>query len=247
MKIDLIISADDIKKDKVQEKSVVVIDMLRATSVITTAMNNGCLSVVPVLTIEEALKISSTNRDKYILGGERKALKIKGFDCANSPLEYKEDLVENKTLVMTTSNGTRAIKGSIGAKNILIGSLINAKAVANKLLELDNDVQIVNAGTYGQFSIDDFICSGYIIDCLLKNATNVELTDIAKTSHYIYTENQDIMSFIHYASHYKRIKELKLEEDLKYCCTKDIIDIVPEYRDGIIKVYDKLYKEKTIV
>ncbi len=247
MKIDLIISADDIKKDKIQEKSVVVIDMLRATSVITTAVNNGCLGVIPVLTIEEALKISNTNRDKYILGGERKALKIEGFDCANSPLEYKESLVKNKTLIMTTSNGTKAIKGSIDAKNVLIGALINAKAVANKLLELDNDVQIVNAGTYGQFSIDDFICSGYIIDCLLKNSINVELTDIAKTSHYIYTENQDIMSFIHHASHYKRIKELKLEEDLKYCCTKDIINIVPEYRSGIIKVYERISKEKAVI
>lgn len=247
MKIDLIISADDIKKDKVLGKAVVVIDMLRATSVITTAINNGCKSVIPVLTIEEALKVSNEDRDNYILGGERKALKIKGFDCANSPLEYKEDLVKDKILVMTTSNGTRAIKGSIGAKNILIGALINARAVANKLLDLDIDVQIVNAGTYGQFSIDDFICSGYIIDCLLKASTDIELTDIAKTSHYVYTENKDITSFIHYASHYKRIKELKLEDDLKYCCTKDIVDIVPEYRNGIIKVYDEVDKEKTVV
>lgn len=244
MKIDLIISADDIKKEKVQGKSVVVIDMLRATSVITTAINNGCSSVIPVLTIEEAVKISNTDRSKYILGGERKALKIEGFDCANSPLEYKESLVKNKTLVMTTSNGTRAIKGSIGAKNILIGALINAKAVANKLLQLNNDIEIVNAGTYGQFSMDDFICSGYIIDYILKSIKDVELTDIAKTSHYIYTENQNIMDFIEHASHYKRIKELKLEEDLKYCCTKDIVDIVPEYRDGIIKVYDKSSKGK---
>lgn len=247
MKIDLIISADDIKPEKIHGKSVVVIDMLRATSVITTAINNGCSSVIPVLTIDEALKVSSTDRDKYILGGERKALKIKGFDCANSPLEYKERLVKDKILVMTTSNGTRAIKGSIGAESILIGALINAKAVANKLLELDNDIEIVNAGTYGQFSIDDFICSGYIIDCLLKSEPNVELTDIAKTSHYIYTENKDINGFIQYASHYRRIKELKLEEDLKYCCTKDIINIVPEYRSGTIKVYDKINKEKAAV
>lgn len=247
MKIDLIISADDVKKEKVKEKSVVVIDMLRATSVITTAISNGCSSVIPVLTIEEALKIGNVDRSKYILGGERKALKIEGFDFSNSPLEYKESIVKNKILVMTTSNGTRAIKSSIGAKNILIGALINAKAVASKLLELDNDIEIVNAGTYGQFSIDDFICSGYIIDCILKTTRDVELTDVAKTAHYIYNENQDIMNFIQYASHYKRIKQLKLEADLKYCCTKDIINIVPEYIDGIIKIYDKPREEKTAV
>ncbi|MBI6872936.1 2-phosphosulfolactate phosphatase family protein [Clostridium aciditolerans] len=246
MKVDLIISADDIKQEKILKKSIVVIDMLRATSVITTAMNNGCKAVVPVLTIEEALEIANKDRKKYILGGERKALKIEGFDCANSPLEYRRDIVEGKTLVITTSNGTRAIQGSLGAKNILIGALINAKAVAEKLISLDNDVVIVNAGTLGQFSMDDFICAGYIIDCLLRERSDIELTDISKTAYYIYKENQNIISFIKYASHYKRIKELNLEEDLDYCCQKDIINIVPEYNDGTITVSDNKDKRAVV-
>ncbi|KAJ50842.1 2-phosphosulfolactate phosphatase [Clostridium tetanomorphum] len=235
MKIDLIISADDIKKEKVIDKSIVVIDMLRATSVIVTAMNNGCKEVIPVITIEEALSIANKNKDKYILGGERKALKIEGFDCSNSPLEYTPEVVLNKTLVMTTSNGTRAIKGSEGARNILIGALINANAVAKRLIELNNDIVIVNAGTYGQFSIDDFMCSGYIIDCILKSS-KAELTDISKTAHYTYKGSPDL-EFIKFASHFKRIEELNLYKDLKYCCNKDIIDIVPEYKEGSIKLY----------
>lgn len=235
MKIDLIISADDIKKEKVIDKSVVVIDMLRATSVIVTAMNNGCNEVIPVITIEEALSIAN-NEEKCILGGERKALKIEGFHCSNSPLEYTSQVVLEKTLVMTTSNGTRAIKGSEGARNIIIGALINAKAVAKKLIKLNNDIVIVNAGTYGEFSIDDFICSGYIIDCVLKEQ-KVELTDIAKTAHYIYTQEPDL-KFIESASHFKRIEELNLYEDLKYCCKKDIIDIVPEYKEGRIRLFE---------
>lgn len=238
MKVDLIISADDIKQEKIIKKSVVVIDMLRATSVIITAMNNGCKAVLPVLTVEEALEIASKDRKKYILGGERKALKINGFDCANSPLEYTRSTVQDKTLVITTSNGTRAIQGSLGAKNILIGALINAKAVAQKLAYLDNDVVIVNAGTLGQFSMDDFICAGYIINCLIRERQNIELTDISKTAYYIYKENKNIISFIKDASHYKRIKELNLEEDLDYCCQKDIISIVPEYTDGMITLSD---------
>lgn len=246
MKIDLVISADDIKEEKIKEKSVVVIDMLRATSVITTAVSNGCTGVIPVLTVDEALKIANSDRKKYILGGERKALKIDGFDCSNSPLEYKRSVVENKTLVMTTSNGTRAINGSMAAKSILIGALINAKAIASKLMQLNNDVVIVNSGTDGQFSMDDFICSGYIIDCMLEENENIELTDIAKTSNYVYRENRNIISFIKYASHYKRIKELNLDKDLEYCCRKDIIDIVPEYRDGIIGVYKDERKEKAV-
>ncbi len=80
MNIDIIISADDIKEDKIKNKSVLVIDMLRATSVIITAINNGCKEVIPVLNIDEALDIVSSNRSKYILGGERNTVKIKGFE-----------------------------------------------------------------------------------------------------------------------------------------------------------------------
>lgn len=230
MKVDLIISADDIKREKVIDKSVVVIDMLRATSVIVTAISNGCREVIPVTSIEEALNIANKSRETHILGGERRALKIEGFDCSNSPLEYTCEMVKDKVIAITTSNGTRAIKGSEGARNILIGALINAKAVAKKLIELDGDIVIVNAGTYGEFSIDDFLCSGYIIECLVKSI-EVELTDIAKTAHYLYKQNPDL-KFIESASHFKRIKELNLEEDLMYCCQKDIIDIVPEYVSG---------------
>ena len=228
MNIDLIISADDIKEDKIKDKSVVVIDMLRATSVIITAVNNGCTKVVPVLTIEEAVEMAREHRENFILGGERKALKIEGFDCSNSPLEFKKEIVLGKTVIMTTTNGTRAIKGSNVAKNILIGALINAKAIAEKTIQLDNDVVFVNAGTYGEFSIDDFICSGYIIDCILKKKKAI-LSDIAFTSHYIYRENKDIIGYIKNAKHYKRITELGLQDDLNYCCQKDILDLVPEY------------------
>lgn len=234
MKIDLIISADDIKREKVEGKSVVVIDMLRATSVIVTAINNGCQGIIPVLTVEEAFTIANRDRKVYVLGGEREALKIDGFNFSNSPLEYKRNSVEGKNLVITTSNGTRAIRGSVGAKNILIGALINARAVADRLIELNNDIVIVNAGTYGQFSMDDFICSGYIIHCIADKKSDIELTDISKTASYIYGENKDVLRFIKGATHYKRMKELKLDHDLNYCCQKDIIEVVPEYRDGLI-------------
>ena len=233
MRVDIIVSADDIKNEKIKNKTVVVIDILRATSVITTAISNGCKAVIPVLTVEEAAEIVRNEKGEFMLGGERNALKIEGFHYSNSPLEYTRETIEGKTLVMTTTNGTKAIKGCEGASNILIGAMVNAKSIAKRILELNKDVVIVNAGTYGEFSIDDFLCSGYIIDCIV-NEIQAELSDIAITSHYIYKNNEDIHSFIKYASHYKRITELGLEADLEYCCRKDIIDIVPEYKDGII-------------
>ncbi|MCB2361843.1 2-phosphosulfolactate phosphatase family protein [Clostridium estertheticum] len=233
MKIDIIISADDIKNEKIKNKTVVVIDMLRATSVIVTAMNNGCVGVIPVLTVEDASEIVKNSKEEFMLGGERNALKIEGFYYSNSPLEYTRKSIEGKTLVMTTTNGTKAIKGCIGASNILIGAMLNAKAVASRIVSLNKDVVIVNAGTYGEFSIDDFLCSGYIIDNILK-LVEADLSDIAVTSNYIYKNNEDILNFIKYANHYKTIMKLGLSADLEYCCQKDIIDIVPEYKEGVI-------------
>lgn len=231
MNIDIIISADDIKEEKIKDKTVVVIDMLRATSVITTALNNGCRKVIPVLTVDKAKEIAKNSKEECVLGGERNALKIDGFNFSNSPLEYKKEIINGKVVVITTSNGTKAINGCKIARNLLIGSVLNAKAVAKRVIELNNDVVLLNSGTNGQFSMDDFICSGYIIHCI-NEILDVDLTDISKTAKYIYDNNVDLVGFIKTAKHFNILKNLGLEDDLKYCCQKDIINIVPEYKNG---------------
>ncbi len=238
MNIDVVISAQHIKPEKFKDRIVVVIDVLRATSVMVTALNNGCDKIIPVKEIEEAIDIASKDRNKYLLGGERGGIKIDKFDFSNSPLDYIEDIVKGKSLIMTTTNGTRAIKNSEEAEKIFIGALINGRVVAEKLAKLNKNVTFVNAGTDGEFSMDDFITSGYIINCLrdiMKN--HCTLTDIAKTSEYVYINNPSIISFVKDALHYKRMKDLRYNEDLRYCLSKDLINIVPEYRDGEIKIY----------
>lgn len=232
MKIDIIISADDIIENKIKDKIVVVIDMFRATSVIITALNNGCREVIPFLTIEETLNAAKKfNRGNYVLGGERKATKIEGFDLSNSPLEYTEAFVKNKTVLMTTTNGTRTLAKVTSARKVLIAAMINAKAAAESLFKINEEVVIVNAGTNGNFSMDDFICSGYIINELLNYNENVELSDIAKTANIIYEENKDIITYVKKATHYEVMKSLELDKDIEYCTRKSIIDIVPEYKD----------------
>jgi len=238
MNIDVVISAQHIKPEKFKDRIVVVIDVLRATSVMVTALNNGCDKIIPVKEIEEAIDIASNDKNKYLLGGERGGIKIDKFDFSNSPLDYIEDIVKGKSLIMTTTNGTRAIKNSEEAEKIFIGALINGRVVAEKLAKLNKDVTFVNAGTDGEFSMDDFITSGYIINCLrdiMKN--HCTLTDIAKTSEYVYINNPSIISFVKDALHYKRMKDLRYNEDLRYCLSKDLINIVPEYKDGEIKIY----------
>ena len=218
MKIDIIISADDIIESKLENKIAVVIDMFRATSVIVTALNNGCEEVIPFLTIEETLESSEElKREEYILGGERRAVKIDGFDLSNSPLEYTKEVVEDKKVLITTTNGTRTLTKSNSAKRIIIAAMINAKAVADKLLEINEDVVIINAGTNGNFSMDDYICSGYIINEMLKVDNNIELTDISKTANMIYENNSDIISYVKEATHYSVMKSLELDNDIEYC------------------------------
>ena len=235
MKIDIIISADDIIESKLENKIAVVIDMFRATSVIVTALNNGCEEVIPFLTIEETLESSEElNREEYILGGERRAVKIYGFYLSNSPLEYTKEVVEDKKVLITTTNGTRTLTKSNSAKRIIIAAMINAKAVADKLLEINEDVVIINAGTNGNFSMDDYICSGYIINEMLKVDNQIELTDISKTANMIYENNSDIISYVKEATHYSVMKSLELDNDIEYCIKKSIVNNIPEYKDGKI-------------
>ncbi len=237
MKIDIIISGDDIKENKLKNKAVVVIDMFRATSTIVTAFNNGCKELIPFLTIEETLEEAERiGRDKCILGGERNAVKIEGFNISNSPLEYSKDIVNNKIILMTTTNGTKTLTRCKDADNILIGAMINGKAVADALLKLNKDVVIVNAGTNGNFSMDDFICSGYIIDKIITQNNNFNLTDIGKTAHIIYKSNENIVDYVKNAAHYSVMKSLKLDSDIQYCIQKSIINIVPEYNGKTINI-----------
>ena len=240
MKLDVIISADNIKEEYLEDKIVVVIDMLRATSVIVTALANKAKEVFPILTVEEAFnKKEELLRDgkEVLLGGERKALKIEGFDFSNSPLEYTSEKVKGKTIILSTTNGTRAINLSLKAEEILIGAIINAKAVTEELKKLNKDVVFINAGTNGEFSMDDFICSGYMISLLCEKGNN-DLSDIAKTAKYIYENNKNLIDYMKEARHFNILKSLNLTKDLEYCCKKDIINIVPkvEKSTGVIKV-----------
>ncbi|EGT3616092.1 2-phosphosulfolactate phosphatase family protein [Clostridium perfringens] len=237
MKVDVIISADYIDSESLKGKIAVVIDMLRATSVITTALYNGARRVIPVVSVEDAFNKAKELKalgEEVLLGGERKALKIDGFDFSNSPLEYRKDIVEGKNVIMSTTNGTRALNLCSKADKVIIASVLNGQAVAKYLENEEKEIVFVNSGTNGEFSSDDFICAGYIISELCKNKTN-ELTDIAKTAKYVYESSKGIEEFIKDAKHYNILKDLGLDQDLKYCSTKDLIDLVFEFKNGEIK------------
>ena len=231
MNISLIPTVDYVKEEDVKGKTVVVIDVLRATSVISTALSNGAKEVITTTSIDAAIKLKD---DMSLLGGERKALKIDGFDLSNSPLEYSRDIVEGKKIILTTTNGTVAINKSKSADNIYIGCMLNGKAVAKRIAGENKDTVIVCAGTYGKFSLDDFICAGKIIYETL-NLNNVQLDDFSTAALCAYKDHKnDTLSYVKLASHYKYLLSIGLECDIKYCFKEDMIKYVPQYNNGKI-------------
>jgi len=234
MRIDIVITGDHVSPDLVRGKTVIVIDTLRATTVIITSLVNGAKSVVPVTTVEEGLGIMR-RMENVVLGGERKSMKIDGFDFSNSPREYTREVISGKNLILTTTNGTKAISRSKDGTRILIGALVNAKAVARKACGYAEDIIIVNAGTDGRFSMDDFITGGALIEEILS-MKNADLTDISKTALMTYRNHKDIRSYVKEAAHFRILEDLGLQDDIDFCLQKDILAIVPEFDHGVIKL-----------
>ena len=178
MRVQVVGTAQSGVKIDCSDRIAVVIDVLRATSVMTTALDNGARSVLPVTTIEEAETVFKTSDPACTLkGGERHALKIDGFDFGNSPLEYKRPLVAGKDIIITTTNGTNAIRNVQKAEMMVLACLRNASAVVGFLIGKNKDVVIVCSGTEGKFSMDDGLCAGMLLH-LLKEKTPVERDDL---------------------------------------------------------------------
>ena len=220
-------------------QTAVVIDVLRATSVITTALENGAREVIPVKTVEEAQNLyAQCDTDKTLRGGERNALKIEGFDLSNSPLEYKKKVVEGKSLILTTTNGTNAINNIIGADEVVLACFRNVAAVVEHIVGLSHrgcrDITIVCAGTESHFSLDDGLCAGMIIE-LLKQRTEVETDDLGLLLHRFYNESKDnLFGALSGCYHLKRLFTMGFYDDIKFCLETNCIQTVPVLKDGKI-------------
>lgn len=234
MKISVYASSSHVKPAAIKGRVAVVVDMLRASSTIIAALNNGASAVAPMPNIEQCIAIRAANRD-ILLGGERNAEKIQGFDFGNSPLEFTKSKVAGKNIVLCTSNGSKAIKSADYTKKVIIGALINVSAVVKKLLKLNSDVAIICAGTNGNFSIDDIVTAGAIISKLKENGADLDLDDLGILCAQIYDNNRnDLHTLMKDSQHYALLNELGFTDDLKYCLTEDQIDFAPECFDGSI-------------
>jgi 2-phosphosulfolactate phosphatase len=221
--------------------AVVVIDALRATSTIVTALMAGAREVVPAATAEDAVGIANRlGSGRTLLCGERGGLKVNGFHLGNSPLEYTPEAVAGKTLVMTTTNGTQALITSRYASYILCGALLNASAVAQRLLALDTpDVTLICAGTEGQFSFEDCLTAGAVVSALQSlDFRSMNLRDSARAAAILFeSERHDLLGALRCSDHGTRLIDLGFDDDLSFCARLDIPGApVPELIDSTIRI-----------
>src|SRR5215218_2643824 len=167
MKIDIVFTPAGLSPGEVQGRAVFVIDILRATTTMCAALDHGAKAIIPVASTEEALRLAQTiGSADVLLAGEKDCIRIPGFHLGNSPLEMTETAVRGKTLIVTTTNGTKALLAAQGAAAVYAAAAANltlAAERAREALERDGEVLIICAGRDGAFSLDDAYCAGRLV------------------------------------------------------------------------------------
>jgi 2-phosphosulfolactate phosphatase len=184
MRLDVFLTPGEMIPGEIADRTVVVIDILRASSTIVEALAAGAKAIYPVASVEEALRLANTiGRDEVLLCGERKCLPIEGFDLGNSPREFTPESVAGKTLVMSTTNGTQAITLTAGAARVLIAAALNLGAVVEELAQTEANPVLLCSGREKQFALEDAVCAGEIAARLIEARPGAwELNDGAKAA-----------------------------------------------------------------
>jgi 2-phosphosulfolactate phosphatase len=207
--------------------TVVVIDVLRATSSITHALGNGARSVVPVRSVEQAARTAERlGRDAVLLCGERDTQPISGFDLGNSPQEFTAERVGGKTLVMTTTNGTIALLAGAAAARCYAGSLLNVSAVAERIIAEAENTLILCAGREGGFALEDAFCAGRIVRLVRARTGRVAGNDAAQAAGRL-ARRAATSRVLGSTAAGRRLRELGRTDDLAFCALEDCSSAVP--------------------
>ena len=248
MHVDVHFTPLQVEELSFRDKTIVVIDVLRASTTIVTALFNGAREIIPVTTVERAAKISGRLfGDVVLLGGERNGKMVQGFNLGNSPAEYTEERVKGKAIVFSTTNGSQAIEKARYAQLLLVCAFVNISAVATTLSDLNRDFIIVCSGRDGTFSIEDTVCAGMLLH-LLQDQHRRELTfsDAAYAAFLLYkAHSKNILKMVRNSEHGKYLADIGFAEDLKQCAQVDVMGIVPRLMGSVIRL--KQDPEKNIV
>lgn len=232
-------SSEHIDELSLRDQTVVVLDVLRAGSSIAAALANGAKEIIPVNTVERAVKISGSLFGDHILrGGERNGRTIEGFDLGNSPLEYTRERVEGKAIIYSTTNGSRAIDKARYAREVAIGAFVNLGSVLGFLRESGRDAVILCSGNNGRFSMEDSVCAGMLLHLLSEDhGRELSLTDAALAAIALYKSfGKSIPRMIRDSEHGRYLAGLGFSADLEYCAKVDSLTILPQLVGNVVKL-----------
>ncbi|MFA6245481.1 MAG: 2-phosphosulfolactate phosphatase [Mucilaginibacter sp.] len=210
---------------KVEDYTVVIIDIFRATSSICYGIENGAEAIIPVSEVEEC----AAYREKgtgYLLAAERNGEVVAGFDFGNSPFSYTAEKVAGKTIVLTTTNGTHALHLSRSAKQILIGSFLNITSLCTYLKGVEGNILLVCAGWQNNFNLEDALFAGAVIEQLKDSGYTLDDPAIAANDLFQIGKN-DISKYLGKTSHGERLRKLGIEKDIAFCLQVDLTTAIP--------------------
>lgn len=236
MQIDVFFGTAGITPADVAGRAVAVIDVLRASTSIAVALDNGAKAIIPFEKSEDVVsRAKAFEKTDVRLAGERKSLPIPGFDLGNSPLQFTREAVEGKTILMATTNGTGAVTAAQGARDVIIGSYVNFSASLSFLraaLRTGTDVVLLCAGQDRRFALEDAACAGRYAHHISKRLTGVTLNDGAQACVLIDKKYGDnLMKLFDASSHGRTLREAGYGEDLAICAAVDSHAVLPVYQD----------------
>jgi 2-phosphosulfolactate phosphatase len=246
MNLDVILTPAELPRLSRQDlrgTSCVVFDVLRATSTFVTALNNGAAAIIPVSEISEALEIKK-KCPRVLTAGERHGVKIrtkgKEFDFGNSPREFAPEKVKGRTIVSTTTNGTRALRACARAKMVLAASFLNLNATANFLPRSRcENILLICAGTGDNTALEDVLAAGALCEALAKGKMPMELSDSARVALAAFQQSKrNLARALCESQNARRLLAIpELRDDVKFCLRRDVFNLVARMRGGKITIF----------
>ena len=220
----------------VTDSVVVIIDVFRATSTIAVALYNGAKQIIPVDNVEECIAIGNAAHNS-ITAGERDGKIIEGLQYGNSPTDYPRSFIENKTLVLTTTNGTKLLHMALqkGASEIVTGSFPNLSAVCDFLSTTNKNVFLGCSAWKDKFNLEDTLFAGAVIEKVKQNFT-VHCDSSLMAEEMYQLHQHEMKTFIRNTTHWHRLAKFGLEEDMEYCVSIDVANVLPIYKGNALVI-----------
>ena len=242
-RIEILLSQSLIQDDLIlKDKNVIVMDVLRATTTMTIALANGAKEIIPTENIATAVRVAKGSKNS-ILCGERNGKVVEGFSLGNSPTEYTPDVVKDKSLIFSTTNGTLAIIKSKFAKTCLICSFINISAIVDYINAMDEDFTIICSGKLNEFCLEDAVCAGMLLSKLsvgrtleMKDSEIAALNLCNDLAMLLNVPSQDkVLKMFHLSEHGKFLTSIGFDTDLEISSKIDSYPFIPIFRNGVVR------------